>query len=141
MPNCPIFNISKKSKNLSIFFSATLKNIDRAIDETKKFLHDLGFESHTFNIVLGLREALNNAVLKGCNQNNQKVVTYRLRYEDDRLIIEVEDEGDGFEWRRYWGKEPQTLAEFGRGLPIMEQYFEKIRFNEKGNKVILIKAI
>jgi serine/threonine-protein kinase RsbW len=92
-------------------------------------------------VVLGLREALNNAVIKGCHQNEIKNVNYNLRFETDRLIMEVEDEGEGFDWQRYLGKEPPILAESGRGLPIMEQFFEMIWFNEKGNKVVLIKFI
>ena len=135
------FDITQNNNHLTITFSAQLEHVDRAADETKRFLASFGLDRQSFNVTLGLREALNNAVMRGCNKNRKKNVTYNLRYETDRLIMEVEDEGDGFDWQRYLGKEPPVLAESGRGLPIMEQYFEMIWFNEKGNKVVLVKFL
>jgi len=135
------FNISRKNNFLNISFPAALSYVDRAADETKKFLSSLGLERYAFNVVLGLREAMNNAVMSGCNQNQTKTITYHLQYGNDRLIMTVEDEGDGFDWQQYLGKEPPAHAESGRGLPIMEEYFEMIWFNEKGNKVVLVKLL
>ena len=135
------FDVTQNTNHLAITFSAQLDLVDRAADETKRFLTSIGLHLQCFNVVLGLREALNNAVIRGCHQNEIKNVNYNLRFETDRLILEVEDEGEGFDWQRYLGKEPPILAESGRGLPIMEQFFEMIWFNEKGNKVVLIKFI
>ena len=135
------FDSTQNKNQLAITFSARIDHVDRAADETKRFLASFGLDRQFFDVVVGLREALNNAVIRGCDQDQTKNVNYKMQYETDRLIVEVEDEGEGFDWQRYLGKEPPVLAESGRGLPIMEQYFEMIWFNETGNKVVLVKFL
>lgn len=135
------FRISQNTHRIDLAFSATLANVDRATDTTKAFLVSAGLEKQVFAILLGLREALNNAVVKGCGQNRRKTVVCHLEHQPDRLILKVEDEGHGFDWRRHLGKRPAPTAETGRGLPILERYFETIWFNEKGNKLVLVKFL
>ena len=135
------FQISQNKHRIDLVFSATLANVDRATDITKVFLISVGLEKQVFGILLGLREALNNAVLKGCKQNRQKTVLYHLEHQRDRLMLKVEDEGSGFDWRQHMGKRPDPTVETGRGLPILERYFDAIWFNEKGNKLVLIKFL
>jgi anti-sigma regulatory factor (Ser/Thr protein kinase) len=135
------FQISQKRQRIDIAFSATLVNVDRAADTTKSFLIDAGLEKQVFGILLGLREALNNAVLKGSQQNRHKTVLYHIEHQRDRLILKVEDEGEGFDWRRHLGKQLMPTEETGKGVPILERYFETIWFNEKGNKLVLVKLL
>jgi len=135
------FQISQNKHRIDLAFSATLANVDRAADMTKSFLINSGLEKQVFGILLGLREALNNAVLKGCKQNRRKTVLYNIEHQRDRLILKVEDEGNGFDWRQHMGKNPIPTMETGRGVPILEKYFETIWFNEKGNKLVLVKFL
>jgi serine/threonine-protein kinase RsbW len=135
------FQLSQKRRRIDLSFSATLGHVDQAADITKVFLIKAGLEKLAFGILLGLREALNNAVVKGCGLNRRKKVVYHLEHRPDRLILKIEDEGRGFDWRQHLGKEPSPAVASGRGLPIFEQYFETVRFNEQGNRLILIKMI
>ena len=98
------FNISQSPKILDLSFSATLENIDKAAQETKRFLSSVRAERHAFDVVLVLREALANAVVDGSRLDDSKIVDYRLRLEGDNLVMEIEDEGEGFDWQDHFGK-------------------------------------
>lgn len=140
------FRISRDNRHLELLFSASLDNIDRAAETVKEFLLDTGLTQLSFDVLLGLRESLNNAVINGsrggCRIDRNKNVACRLKRLPDRLMIEVEDEGEGFDWRAHLGKEPPPMEEeSGRGLPILERYFETIWFNDKGNRLVLMKLL
>ncbi len=122
-------------------FSATLENIDRAADETKRFLAGLDAKGHAFGVVLAVREALANAVVDGSRLDASKTVAYAVRLEGKSIVMEIEDEGDGFDWRSHLGKKPAPDSESGRGVAIMEKYCEEVSYNDRGNKVVLKKRI
>ena len=136
-----VFNVSHNPRSVDLSFSATLENIDKAAEETKRFLRGVHAEKHAFDIVLVLREALANAVVDGSHLDADKTVAYTLRLEDNNLVMEIEDEGEGFDWRSHLGKNPPPNAESGRGLAIMERYCQEVEFNDKGNKLVLRKHI
>lgn len=46
-----------------------------------------------------LREVLTNAVVHGCHTDPRKQVCCSLRVKGGRVLIAVEDTGDGFDWR------------------------------------------
>jgi len=123
---------------LSVSFPATLENLDRVCEEVKKISTENGLARSSFVIQLLLREVLNNAVLHGSKGNPGKRVKCRVSRDDNNgMKIAVEDEGDGFEWRRYVGRKVSSRAGSGRGIAIMKQYGKEIRFNRKGNKVVI----
>ncbi len=135
------FKVNRHSDHLNITFSATLENIDQAALETKQFLIGQGLNKLTFSVVLCMREALTNAVVGGCGKNPNKTVAYSLSLENDHLILEVEDEGDGFEWRSHLDRDLPTIEESGRGMFIMKSYFSHLQYNEKGNKLTLKREV
>ena len=136
-----VFNISHRADGLDLSFSTTLENVDKAAQETQKFLYKVHAEEHAFDVVLVLREALGNAVLDGNQLDAKKMISCTLRLEGDILIMEIEDEGEGFDWRRHLGKKPPPDAESARGVAIMENYCQDVVFNDRGNKLILRKTI
>ena len=136
-----VFHIFHSPDRLDLSFSATLENVDKAAQETKRFLSRVHAEKHAFDVVLVLREALANAVLDGNKLDPNKMVTYAVHLEGDTLIMEIEDEGDGFDWRQHLGKDPPPHADSGRGVAIMEIYCQEVAFNDKGNKLVLRKHI
>jgi serine/threonine-protein kinase RsbW len=125
-------------RSLSVSFAATLENLDKVCEEVKKISAENGFGQSSFVIQLVLREALNNAVIHGDKGNPEKLVKCRVSYySNNNMRIAVEDEGDGFEWRKIMEREVSSCAGSGRGIAIMKQYGKEIRFNKKGNKVVL----
>jgi len=55
------------------------------------------------------------------------------------VVIAIWDEGEGFDWRAAWSRESDLSDDHGRGLEIFRCYANSIRFNPKGNAVVLIK--
>ena len=136
-----MFQVSKGSGHLDICLSATPQNIDTASEETKRFLATTGIEDRTFDILLVMREALNNAVKHGSQMNHLKIVKYNLYLKHDYLIMEIEDEGNGFDWRASLRKKHLSTLDRGRGLAIIKEYCVDVTFNDKGNRLILREKI
>jgi serine/threonine-protein kinase RsbW len=136
-------NELNEPKTIRLPFSATLANIDKTTREIERFLFKAGIKdtSKSFNIILGVREALNNAVTHGSGKDLNKTVFLSLHMENGVLIMEVEDEGDGFDWKAYMKKAIPSREESGRGLAIMKQFFTSMKYNQKGNKLVIKKAI
>jgi serine/threonine-protein kinase RsbW len=94
-----------------------------------------------FGMHLALEEAIVNALKHGSRQDPRKRVSVRYRVRSDRVLAEVEDEGEGFDP----GQVPDPLAPEhlgrpgGRGLLLMRSYASWVRFNRKGNCVTLCK--
>ncbi len=158
------FDIHETAESITIIFSSTMENIDRTCDEALKFLvrifkdhicqygenirgedsecYDC-FKSHLFAIQLVMREGLTNAVRHGNSLNASKTVTCSVKINSDLLLrMEIEDQGDGFNWREEQRfKTIDETSDHGRGLMIMEQYFSKYWYNESGNKLMLEKSV
>lgn len=132
-----MFDIVERPGGLELHFSATLKNIDQADKETRKYLSLIGKDECAFGILLVMREALHNAVERGCALDHRKNIRYALGLENDNLVMEVEDEGDGFDWRTSMKRAPEPGSDHRRGLTIMKRCSDEMKYNEKGNVVVL----
>jgi serine/threonine-protein kinase RsbW len=135
------FDVSRGLNSMVIYLGSSIGNIDLADKETRTFLKDLGLMSYTFPVSLVMREGLTNAVKHGHGCDLNKTIRYSLSVQDENLIMEIEDQGDGFNWREVQKRIPQTDKDHGRGIPIIKKYFSDYSYNEKGNKVILTKKI
>ena len=92
-----------------------------------------------FSGELLLREALTNSVVHGCSEDSSKRVWCVIRAKVGRVVIAIWDEGDGFDWRAAWNRESDLSDDRGRGLEIFRCYASSVRFNPKGDAVVLIK--
>lgn len=136
-----MFEIRQRANGLDMSFSSTLENIDRADKETKGFLYKMGIDSEAFAIRLVMREGTLNAVKHGNLGDSRKIIKYGLQLEENSIIIEIEDEGKGFDWSAHLGKEPALSSDSGRGLTIMRKYCTGIEYNPPGNRLVLRKEI
>jgi serine/threonine-protein kinase RsbW len=136
-----IYTHSRNTDCLHLEMSANLANVDRTVKTVKKFILDNGLGRHSFALILGTREALNNAVLSGCRLDPNLRVVFYLVCEPGRVVITVKDQGGGFDWRSYMGQIPSGTIDSGRGLPIFQAYFDTVQYNEQGNSVTLVKTI
>jgi len=94
-----------------------------------------------FTAELLVREALTNAVLHGCGGDPAKYVRCVLRVKGRTLLIAVEDDGEGFNWHRWGRNAPASLECSGRGIAVLYHYADHVRFNSKGNAVVMIKRL
>lgn len=132
------FKASRAPGGLHVEMAAALTAIDLASEETKSFLREQGLEDHSFNVLLVMREALSNAVIHGSGADEEKIVTYDLRFADEELTMRIEDQGPGFRASDIRTESPPDQPG-GRGLTIMRKYFDDVQYNERGNVLVLTK--
>jgi serine/threonine-protein kinase RsbW len=80
-------------------------------------------------IPVALTEALSNAILRGNHEDMQKGVTLRATLDDRALILEVEDEGDGFDLGACMvnpSDAGSVFREDGRGLFLMCSLMDRV---------------
>ncbi len=75
---------------------------------------------------------------------NSKEIALRMECREDRLLLIVRDEGDGFDWKGLMDAmdvakdgmaDHDKLATHGRGLFIVRNYVDDLQWNEQGNEV------
>ena len=98
-------------------------------------------ERSLFAVRLALEEAIINAIQHGNRLDNTKKVTVGFTLGEDKVVISVADEGEGFDPDSV--PDP-TLDENlgiarGRGLVLMRAYMDSVQFNRVGNKVTMTK--
>ena len=95
----------------------------------------------SLNVPVALSEALSNAILRGNAQDRAKHVQVRVNVDDEQLVLEIADEGAGFEIEASMSDPtlPENLQrEDGRGLFLLHTLMDRVeRFNEGGNVVRL----
>jgi serine/threonine-protein kinase RsbW len=91
------------------------------------------------NSPVALSEALSNAILRGNGERAGAYVQVKVDVTQERLILEVLDEGLGFDFEDCLTDptEPGNLErEDGRGLFLMSRLMDRIeRFSNQGNVV------
>jgi anti-sigma regulatory factor (Ser/Thr protein kinase)/CheY-like chemotaxis protein len=73
-------------------------------------------------------------------ENKDKFVTTTFERYEDRIEITIEDEGDGFDWKKYKKTDPSRLLDsHGRGILMAQTLsFDELLYSDKGNKVTCI---
>ncbi len=94
------------------------------------------------NVPVALTEALSNAILRGNRDDPKKYVRVRARIDQSSLVIEVADEGPGFDLDACTvdPTTPDLLeSEDGRGLFLMRKLMDSVECvpNAPGNMVRL----
>jgi serine/threonine-protein kinase RsbW len=93
-----------------------------------------------FNLRVALGEALVNAILHGNHGDPSKHVAVRVVCGSEAIELEVRDEGDGFDPGAV--PDPTTPERVsrpgGRGIFLVRQLVDDVRFNAKGNAICLI---
>jgi serine/threonine-protein kinase RsbW len=115
------------------------------VDETVNHLVDCclrgGFPGpRLFNFQVGLAEALTNAMLYGNAGDPRKHVRLTLTLEASRVVVHVEDEGNGFD--------PDSLPDptlpenlhrpGGRGVFLIRKLMDEVDYDRGGSLVRLV---
>jgi len=89
---------------------------------------------------LSTSEAVNNAILHGNNKDSSKYVNITFEETEDHFMISVSDEGIGFDIHNIPNPTDKInlRKESGRGIYIMKEYADKVRFSKNGAMVHLI---
>ena len=101
-------------------------------------IEPVGCELTSQRIQLGLHEALVNAVRHGNQDNPDKRLRVRRVLTPNWLIWQVQDEGSGVPDHVRAGTLPeQHDALSGRGMFLIHQCFEDVRWSRRGNRLQL----
>lgn len=121
--------IESKLSNLSV--------VENAIDTITR---DSSINRENYGkIMVSVMEAVNNAIVHGNKYNEKKFVNIFISLENNLLEVTIEDQGKGFKLSEVPDPtEPENLENVnGRGVFLMKNLADELKFNKAGNKVIL----
>ena len=133
--------IIPQGKVLNIAINATFPEVDTACRSVEEFTTRHGLQNMQFDILLGIREGLVNAVRHGSRLLPDKTIDLEIKLLKDSAVIRITDQGEGFDWRTASSSCPTVFKEGGRGICIMHYYFDSVQFNERGNQVVMTKKL
>jgi serine/threonine-protein kinase RsbW len=139
-----MFEVVESRDRLHIRFSSFMEHIDEVCKTVTRFLESKleGFAPHLFAIHLVLREGLTNAVRHGNNNDPDKLVDFQLGISREKsILLTIADQGEGFDWKKQKSYRLTGNEDHGRGIHIMETYFTRYSYNQRGNILHLEKTI
>jgi serine/threonine-protein kinase RsbW len=94
-----------------------------------------------FGVKLSVDEAMVNGLKHGNGYDPTRAVRVRYHVGTDEVIAEVEDEGPGFDPADVADPlDPENVERpCGRGLLLMRRYMSWVRYEGRGNRVVLGK--
>lgn len=105
--------------------------IERVVELVRRECQELDYAHRqiTLNVPVALTEALSNAILRGNHDDPAKHVHVRAEVDHVRLVVEVADEGDGFDLDASMidPTAPGNVdREDGRGLFLMRKLMDRV---------------
>ena len=91
------------------------------------------------NMLIAVTEAVNNAILHGNKGDPEKFVKIGFESDDITLVFSVCDEGPGFDYASLPDPtDPANIDKIsGRGVFLMSNLADFIKFEQNGSKVLL----
>ncbi len=122
-------------------FSSDLENVNIAEKIVEEISDIVGLNEELYgNTLLSLSEAITNAIIHGNKFNRKKKVYVDYEIRDDKLILVVSDEGEGFDVNSLPDPtSPENLEKLHkRGIFIIRHMCDELEFKyENGQKVIM----
>lgn len=110
-------------------------------------------ECVSFELRLILNELVLNAIKHGNKCDIGKSVKISVgMLKDHHVVLAVEDEGEGYDYSTVYSCTGVTdcildeddifsMKETGRGMLLVKNLCDRIKFNKKGNRVIILKKV
>jgi serine/threonine-protein kinase RsbW len=100
-------------------------------------------EEEIFNIKLSLHEALVNAIKHGNKQNPDLAVEVNISVQDNRLVMELRDKGEGFNFENIPDptKNENLRHPTGRGIFLIRNLMDQVDFFDHGRGIKMIKLL
>ncbi|MCK4656965.1 MAG: ATP-binding protein [candidate division Zixibacteria bacterium] len=122
-------------------------NLAEADDFIESNLETLGVDKSLIaDIAISATELINNAILHGNGGDTSKQVKIRLEVENKTVIVEIVDQGKGFDPTIIPDPlaEENLLKEVGRGIFIARSLVDELRFDREpgwGTKASITKYL
>lgn len=122
----------------NLVIASQLKNLNEVRIFLKEIFDESRIDMYCFNrVFLGLSEAVNNSIVHGNQLNENKRVYIKIVVSGNVFVIEVKDEGMGFNVAGL--SNPTSFdnlkKEHGRGIYILQKIADEVVFSEGGSKV------
>lgn len=138
------------AENLACFLTNCFPNPDTTLPGLMSLLinaveHgnlDIGYATKTYLIAKGKwRDEIEKR--QESDQFSQRRVYVHLEENEDQILVQIKDEGKGFDWEQYLDIDPtRALDTHGRGIAQANKVsFDELHYNEKGNCVTAITKI
>jgi len=100
-------------------------------------------EEDLFNLKLSIEEALINAIKHGNKMDPHLMVEVNLEAKDDQLIIQIKDQGEGFDFKNLPDPTQNDRLEktSGRGVFLMRHLMDEVEFLDCGRIVKMVKFL
>lgn len=133
---------TERGIEIALRVPTALDVVEEAVDLVARHCLAGGLPPHAarFNLRVALAEALANAIIYGNRLDPGKVVEVRVVITSSRLTVDVVDQGNGFDPSLVPDPTlPERLEqEDGRGLFLIRQLVDEVRFNDRGNSICMV---
>lgn len=130
-----MFDIKEENNRLQITISSELQLVDKVLDCFEPHTQDLE-SSQIFALKLITKELLCNAISHGNQNQIEKTVTVIFTRLSNRLFLQVEDQGQGFQTKNIdWEISQDATNPRNRGLAMVNHYADSIDFNSSGTQI------
>ncbi len=127
---------------ISVRVPTAIDVVEEAVDLVARHCLAAGLPAATarFKLRVALSEALANAIIYGNRNDSEKSVEVRVVVTSQTIAVHVSDEGDGFNPADIPNPTlPDGLEQTsGRGLFLIREMVDEVRFNEKGNSICMM---
>jgi serine/threonine-protein kinase RsbW len=125
-------------------FQISLKSVPESVVEIERMVDEINSsaalsEDMYGNVLIALTEAVNNAIIHGNRRIAEKLVNVEIGLSANgrRLVVVVEDQGEGFDHLSIADPTLETnlQEEAGRGVFLMKQLSDMVVFSKNGAMV------
>ncbi len=146
-------NKGKFYEAVSFEMRSELKYLDELNQMISNFLRRTSLsETEIEELKLGIYEIGVNAMEWGNKFDEDLLVKVKYEITESQITITIEDEGTGFNFKKFLDGKYKGIAQQdsrldegkrlgGFGILITKKYFDEIKYNDLGNKTILIKKL
>jgi serine/threonine-protein kinase RsbW len=117
------------------------KEIPRSEQFANELVDQVQWGGQKYNeMLLALSEAVTNAIVHGNAEDPTKKVRISAWMENRHIKIQIADEGPGFDPDQLTDplKDQNLLKQGGRGVFLMRQYADEVKFSDGGSTVTLV---
>lgn len=138
---------STREPRVHLDIGSRLENVELVQIAVEASLQQLAIEEEISNqIGIAVREAVANAIEHGNKLDASKQVSVDFGLRGDEIVIEVKDEGIGFDPGRVPNPlEPENLLRpNGRGILLIREFMDRVEYdfqNEHGTALVMRKRV
>ncbi|MEX0844473.1 MAG: ATP-binding protein [Balneolaceae bacterium] len=125
----------------TLVLKSTYEEVEKVEVILTKLQKELNFSDELYaRMMLAVSEAATNGILHGNKLDASKTIEISAYLKDDKLEFVTKDQGEGFKRENLPDPtaEENLLKPSGRGVFLMEEYADEVKFSDGGTKLTLV---